>query len=633
MIAAVAIGLLSVLLFLPFHPVMPRLGFDPSWVLGINEAVAQQFAFGSDVLYTAGPFASIWTQAYHPSLIYLTVFGGLFLAVGHAFTSHTIYKNSHKAWLWAYAAFLLFLLESRDALFLSYPVLLGLLIYRMALPSNHAEKIQLSKTDLLGLMVAIAALGLLPIIKLSFMPLTLLVCMLGALMLWRSGAKQTAATLLMLPMISMLVFWLMLGQTMGSLADYLLNNRDIVSGFTQAMSVEVVSAAASLPLSFYPIAFIVISLGLVFYFYKANAKSGKFGILEVVFIVFIAAFLFLTFKAGFVRHDVHALTASSSLLIAIVLLGGFKALQPKLLAPVFALAMIVWLGIHNQNSDEPFEYYKPLSKQIIAALNDASSGNRYQAGLASIRQQDPIPVLEGTTDIYPHDVASLIASGNHWTPRPVFQSFSAYTPGLARLNANWLASPKAPDNIVFSVFILDNRYPSLDDGASWPQLMANYKPIGTTIKYILLRKNEPIAPKNPMTLVFSGQANLGEAVQTNHEDGMLFAEIDITPTSFGKLMGLIYKPSTLNLFVQLSNGQVLVHRLNAGQASAGFVLSPYIADTRAFFMAINGPQTLASLPRVMRFKIEDARPNSGMWNNSYTVKLHKLPVDSQINPG
>ncbi|MDR2058321.1 MAG: hypothetical protein LBP83_08620, partial [Dysgonamonadaceae bacterium] len=38
-------------------------------------------------------------------------------------------------------------------------------------------------------------------------------------------------------------------------------------------------------------------------------------------------------------------------------------------------------------------------------------------------------------DVFPYDIALLYAYDLNWSPRPVFQSYSAYTPVLDQINA------------------------------------------------------------------------------------------------------------------------------------------------------------------------------------------------------
>ena len=46
-------------LFIPLNPAMPMEGLDNSWMFGMNQAVAQKLAFGRDIIFTFGPYASV----------------------------------------------------------------------------------------------------------------------------------------------------------------------------------------------------------------------------------------------------------------------------------------------------------------------------------------------------------------------------------------------------------------------------------------------------------------------------------------------------------------------------------------------------------------------------------------------
>ena len=57
--------------FVPFSPAMPATSLDESWVFGMNQATAQGLSFGKEMIFTFGPYASIYTKSYHPSTDYL----------------------------------------------------------------------------------------------------------------------------------------------------------------------------------------------------------------------------------------------------------------------------------------------------------------------------------------------------------------------------------------------------------------------------------------------------------------------------------------------------------------------------------------------------------------------------------
>jgi len=207
----------------------------------------------------------------------------------------------------------------------------------------------------------------------------------------------------------------------------------------------------------------------------------------------------------------------------------------------------------------------------------------YVSNLRDPPEAAPLPKLAGTTDIYPHDLAELIASGNSWSPRPVPQSYAVYSPILARLNENHLRGQQAPDNIIFRVgpFIIDERFPTLEDGLSWPTLLSHYAPFRSDAKYLYLKKRVAPAGMN-RTTVLQGSYQLGEKVTLPATNPMLFAEIELPPTLWGRLSMLLFKPDPLYIEVTLVNGENKAYRFIPSMARTGFVLSPLVESTVEF---------------------------------------------------
>ena len=59
--ALAAVFAIAVLRFIPFSPAMPESNLDPSWVLAMNQALSAHLVFGRDVVFTLGPYASVFT--------------------------------------------------------------------------------------------------------------------------------------------------------------------------------------------------------------------------------------------------------------------------------------------------------------------------------------------------------------------------------------------------------------------------------------------------------------------------------------------------------------------------------------------------------------------------------------------
>ena len=174
-----------------------------------------------------------------------------------------------------------------------------------------------------------------------------------------------------------------------------------------------------------------------------------------------------------------------------------------------------------------------ISRITLVARGSERLKKQFEGALVFIANDTPIRSLQGTTDVYSYLQAPLLASGQPWSPRPIFQSYQAYTPELARLNIEHLRGNKAPDNIAFRVEPIDNRLPALDDGLSWPFLMHNYSLTGDVDAFIYLKKKRSPPEDHPITEIYSGQHSMGSQVPVPVTNDAVFAEIDVQPTLVG----------------------------------------------------------------------------------------------------
>jgi hypothetical protein len=154
-------------MFVPLKPMMPVHGLDPSWMFDMNQAVAQNLVFGRDIVLTFGPYASIYTELYHPATDRLMICGSLFLGLAYFLLLFLLGMNEKLYLVLLYGLLLAAFVNSRDALLFSYPLMLGLLAYRLTLPDGHRMRLPLSNSTGTFLVILFAPLGFLPLIKIT----------------------------------------------------------------------------------------------------------------------------------------------------------------------------------------------------------------------------------------------------------------------------------------------------------------------------------------------------------------------------------------------------------------------------------------------------------------------------------
>jgi hypothetical protein len=119
-------------------------------------------------------------------------------------------------------------------------------------------------------------------------------------------------------------------------------------------------------------------------------------------------------------------------------------------------------------------------------------------------------------------------------------------------------------------------------------------------------------------------------------DGLIWAEIEFKKTLAGRVRTLLYKPPLIWLNISLADGSPHRYRLIPDMAAAGFLLSPVIADNRAFAtLATSGNKNLTT-QTVANLKFS-ADAQSGLMNcyqSEISVRLYHLdfPLREPMSP-
>lgn len=620
-LALMLLALLTIIaIFVPFAPEMPAGSVD--WASTV--AGAQGLVYGRDFIFTSGPYSSIYTKAYYPATDFMITAGSLYLALAY-WLSFAILANGIKwRWVLAFCAMLAGVMYARDVLLLSLPLLVALQTFKVVDSDEH----RLLDSRWFALVVALtfSTFGLLPLIKGSAIVLCLGTAVLCSTYYFLSRRRLLAMLCLAAPAVSLVIFWLASGQPASGLPGYFISMAPITSGYTEAMALtgsgsEVVS-------------YLVVSLALLL----AIALQSRIAQVSRLFLFgSFFLYLFIAFKAGFVRHDGHAIIAGTALLLA-VLLFPFVT-RSRAIVPIIILTALCWTSIDQH-------YRKSSVSSVRANIQGTYSGawhafqtriadkswprRDYDTAIAKLRTQAAFPLLKGRTDIYSYNQSLLLASGNTWSPRPVFQSYSAYTKVLATINRDHLLGGKAPDNIIFQVQPIDGRLPSIEDGLSWPVLMLSYQPVRLENNFLFLEKRASAAPMVQPVLLATRSARFGEPVELPTSDGPIFAEMDIDNTLLGRLADALYKPSELGISVELRDGTRREYRLIAGMARSGFLLSPLVENTAEFGMLYRESKFLDA-KLVKSITIAPRRGPTWLWHERYTIRFSRIARGTAID--
>jgi hypothetical protein len=349
----------------------------------------------------------------------------------------------------------------------------------------------------------------------------------------------------------------------------------------------------------------------------------------------LAFLLFLVFKHGFVRHDVHALAAWATLfatsMVTLVSRTDLRSrpragARPRsahaLLAArlVVGAAALVCLGSWSELPER-----RPLGAEVTTAVVELpravrraiallfGDGHRrfeveWSHQLAAIAAANPIPSVTGPVDLYGSEQTLVVAHGLDWRPRPVFQSYSAYTPWLLNLNARHVEE-RGAGTLLFALRPQDGRLPAAVDGPSWPVILSHYVVGERAGGYLALRRMEPPG-RVRRTLLAERTVSFDEVVEVPQvpPGALVWAEIEVPPSTIGRLVSVVWKPPIVYIRPLTDDGVEHFYSLPPEISEAGFILSPFIQttdDVAALAAAL--PDGPIPLPVVQSFRMTTAR--------------------------
>ena len=611
-LASVIACVLTVLMITPLAPAMPFPGLDGSWSYAMNIATAEHLRFGKDIVFTFGPLASIYTRVYSPATDWMMLLGSALIAVA-LFAGFFAVASARKRVFLLILPVVISLAWGRDAVFMLVPVLIPFVLHR---------GVQRGRAYTAALCLLASASAILPLVKGNFGLLLGLAVLVSVIMCWRVQ-RRSVLLIIAVAGISLLTAWLASGQRLLDLPGYFIAQAPIVSGYTDAMSVS----GSLRDIVFYLLA------APVLMFLSVQRPVREYWYAPVM----VAAYLFVAFKSGFVRHDEHAFVAA----VALAYVGFLIVLtrRGRWGATAFVVAMLAWAGITHTYARVGWDssvarFAEMVRKPLLGTWQRLTQpdvlSTQYAAITAGFGQRAPFAGYVGEADVYPVDLAALIGSGATWKPRPVLQSYSVYTPALLRANAKHLQQAP-PARVYFNADPIDHRYPALEDGASWLSLLAAFTPKALEGGYAVLeRRDEANEVLQPVRLS-EVNAVLGKDVAVAAWQEPVWVTLDIQPTLLGKLFSTFYKAPKLSMKVRYEDGSTADYRMIAGMAQTGFLLSPTVSDAKDFIaLRSSYMHQLLDAKRVVSFGVAGDRGTSLLWKLDYRVAFSRLDVPLSV---
>jgi hypothetical protein len=619
------------LISLPGPPKSNGTGLDASWMLGLNMAHARGMVPGRDVIITYGPLGYLlYPEPVSGTPILALIFRlGLYLLSIAALYRLVWIMQSKAAAFWT--ALILGLGVVLDALPEENRAILTMTALAL-LPLADRSRWRYAELFLLGLM---AGLGFLVKMNQGIEGVALFIVLLATVAfqdrpLTRRAKGQLLTALCILPLSIVILFLASTGSLSGLLA-YLRTGWEIVSGYSEAMGLPG-------PLWQVTLACVTIAATFLVLLVAADLRSLWPGAAPALIVAFFV------FKHAMVRQGPgHApsfhIKFAVGLLFLLVCAGASRDRRLIVTMQLFSVVMAYVISIETYvGFDSAIKARLQLRQAytILAAYGRwpttwAGVGAANGLNRAKLRLPDRVHRLIGnaTVDAIPWDVDVVEANGWDWRPRPVFQSYCAYTPALDRLDATHLESSRTAEFAILNFAAIDNRHPFLETPLSWRALLDRYDLRLAAADWFLLqhRNASRYAPLAPLG---SSVARWDEDVLVPQTDGLLVMGPRLQPSLSGKLTALLFRPAAVYAEVTDRSGKKLRWRCVPRNLAEGFLIRPFPQDLQGLRPLFARGLVRDSLEQILSIRFHTDKP--GEFAADIPIEWSRLPVRAVETP-
>jgi hypothetical protein len=583
LVAKTVLAIAGAVLYLPLMVKgYSLLGVDDGFRTALYHARMHRLIFGRDIVVTFGPLGFLYSRAYYPGIFEQTLALWASLGAVSALGLHRLaeYHIRRFAWQVVWTAACILLLSVCTVTETAYWALFGITI---ALHLSERRGPHSPTYILLHGSIAVIAL-----IKFTFFVVAIWVVL--CLSVETLLARKRPPVQLIAFVLCMIAAWALLEQPLGAFPDYLQYSVEIAAYYPQAMSYGFADpVTGSVAMAFY-IAAVGLFLVLVWRSARAMHPWSRF-----VLVMAFAGMFFILFRVSFVRWSGLGTSSNALLAAAVIMSARFEprgSRTARVLASTFIVTLLALTSFARVTADAnpviplvnpgvipvfAFDHARNVAHAIIHPNRYAEA---YEKSMARVRGKAQLARPRGRTDVYFGSQVLAPAFELDYAPRPTLQSYVAYTPSLLTLNADYLASPNAPDSIVVRFDPIDDRLPSQDDSLSWLRFMGDYAPRERSTNTITLERREG-GRATTLERLSEHHVRMGEEIALPEiQDGPIWMEVHTSPTLTGRVASFLVNPNQLRIAIrpESTSGFAREYRLIPEIAQAGFLVSPHVAD-------------------------------------------------------
>tara|TARA_Y100000991_G_scaffold215365_2_gene205536 strand:- start:2746 stop:4572 length:1827 start_codon:yes stop_codon:yes gene_type:complete len=500
----------------------PALGLDASWQIGLELAIKNNFKFGKDIVFTWGPlsFLTLCLNIYKSK--FLVIVFHLFHSANVIFLIFHIVKkiNRNEVLITIFTMLIIY----GDFLFEKVPIcFLFISIF------YFFYFIKTKKSISVWVISAYASLTF--FIKVDFSFVLLFYSTL--FLLYNIFFKKIKLLNHLFAYISGLLSIFLLGSLLDvDMLKYVKNSFHIINYYNDAMSI-IPNFYFQVFFSFFSFFSLLLFLSFLILKYK-KIKADWFLFFS------ITSFIFLAMKYGYVRLDHQHYKSYLILLVFSVLLYIVFTSLPKKTLELFFIALSIF-SVAMQIDNIFLEKEKSIrDKEYSQNPNKLYSQYLPQKIIKKIGNK--------SIDFLGSNISYIFYNNLNYNPRPVFQSYAAYSDGLIEINATKYSSNNAPDFILHEYEAWPNKIPNSFEAKTQLEALRNYNLEDSVIfedkkNSLLLLRKEKLSKTLQTKILLDTLVYLNDKINIPKSENLIYLQMEYEYTFFGKIRRFLFQPS------------------------------------------------------------------------------------------
>lgn len=383
----------------------------------------------------------------------------------------------------------------------------------------------------------------------------------------------------------MIAIWLLLFQQFNGFFGYLRGLYELAQDNS--------SAASYYPENDWPI------LGLSLLFFLAvlvvNLKSESMS-----YWVLIIPALFGAWKHGMAREDYYHVIGLLDFLTIVFLTNLFYTPKRFFASSIFSIMSLICFHVNCQNAQnfKTREYNWLRHDNFVLAVSKWSTTMDSLKALSQEQIKGQILpsemrniIANNTVDVYPWEYSIVAVNELNWHPRPILQSYAAYTDWLDELDAKHFSSSTAPQFLIWEFDkvttdknggqfnSIDGRYLLNDEPKSTIQVLNRYEYVMDSGKFRLYKMRTNSSEIEEPRKIGELHGKWGEWITVpENQEGLVRARLEANHTLIGKLKSFFYKDEQMSIILKFRSGETHKYRIVPKNAVTGLWINPYLFD-------------------------------------------------------